>query len=86
MDHEIPDEDRQRIIAIVKQETRAIGLHDLRTRRSGSRLFIQFHLELDGELYLREAHQIADKLEQEVAALFEDAEVIIHQDPVSVAR
>ena len=61
----------------------AIGLHDLRTRRSGTTVFIQLHLELDETLSLREAHRIADELEHQVAALFDDAEVIIHEDPIT---
>ena len=45
--------------------------------------FYQFHLELDGNLSLNEAHSIADTTGIKVKAAFEDAEVIIHQDPVN---
>jgi ferrous-iron efflux pump FieF len=38
---------------------------------------------LDETLTLREAHGIADEIEKQVAALFDDAEVIIHEDPIS---
>lgn len=82
MDHEIDKEDRAKIIAIVTQHPNTLGYHDLRTRRSGTRIFVQLHLELDGTLTLAEAHAIADKVERDIAALFDDAEVIIHEDPV----
>lgn len=83
MDHELPDEDRQKIRATVLNNPHAKGLHDLRTRRSGTTVFIQLHLELDETLLLREAHAIADELEGAVKALFDEAEVIIHEDPIT---
>ena len=83
MDHELPDEDREKIRAVIMTHPDAIGLHDLRTRRSGTTVFIQLHLELDETLSLRQAHAIADELEHQLAALFDDAEVIIHEDPVT---
>lgn len=82
MDHELPDEDRQKIRAAVLKHPEAKGLHDLRTRRSGSTVFVQMHLELDASMKLSEAHAIADELEHTVKNLFDDAEVIIHEDPV----
>jgi ferrous-iron efflux pump FieF len=83
MDHELPDEDRQRIRAAVLEHPKARGLHDLRTRRSGTTVFVQLHLELEDTLLLREAHAIADELENTVRELFDNAEVIIHEDPVT---
>ncbi len=83
MDHELPDEQREKISALILKHPQARGLHDLRTRRSGTTVFIQLHLELDETLSLREAHEIADKLERQIAGLFDDAEVIIHEDPIT---
>ncbi len=83
MDHELPDEERQKIRAVIMNHPDAIGLHDLRTRRSGSTVFIQLHLELDETLSLKQAHAIADELEHKVGALFDEAEVIIHEDPIT---
>lgn len=83
MDHELPDEERQKISALVINHPDAIGLHDLRTRRSGTTVFVQLHLELDERLTLKQAHDIADELEHKIAALFDEAEVIIHEDPIT---
>ncbi|MGR6504078.1 cation efflux pump FieF [Shewanella sp. Koi 1] len=84
LDRELDEETRQQIKQIAKQDPRVQGLHDLRTRQAGKTIFIQFHLELDGNLSLNEAHSIADTTGLRVKAAFEDAEVIIHQDPVQV--
>ncbi|WP_417510031.1 cation diffusion facilitator family transporter [Methylophaga sp.] len=83
MDHELPDNEREKISALILKHPQARGLHDLRTRRSGTTVFIQLHLELDETLSLRQAHDIADALEREIADLFDEAEVIIHEDPIT---
>lgn len=84
MDRELPDEDRQRIRAIALRHPAVRQLHDLRTRAAGPTWFIQFHLELDGEMSLAEAHAISDAVEAEILAAFPGAEVIIHQDPAGI--
>lgn len=84
MDHELPDEERAKIEELVATHAGALGCHDLRTRRSGTTVFIQLHLELDASLRLFEAHAIADQVERKVKSLFVDAEVIIHEDPVII--
>ncbi|MFW5447442.1 MAG: cation diffusion facilitator family transporter [Methylophagaceae bacterium] len=84
MDHELPDEEREKIKQRVAKHTDVLGLHDLRTRRSGNTVFIQLHLELDGALNLSAAHAIADRVERDLVTLFPSAEVIIHEDPVDL--
>jgi len=81
MDREFADADRERIKQIVKQHSDVISLHDLRTRHSGHRAFIQLHLELAPEMSLVDAHRISDEVEDAIRLAFPDAEVLIHQDP-----
>lgn len=85
MDHELPDEDREKIRAVALKHPQTHGLHDLRTRRSGTMIFIQFHLELDSTLSLFAAHQIAEQVQQELMTLFPEVEIIIHEDPIVLA-
>lgn len=84
MDHELPDEQRQRIRAIATSHPRVIAMHDLRTRSSGTQLFIQLHLEMDPRLTLKQAHQIAEEVMAELERAFPGSEVLIHQDPYGV--
>ena len=84
MDRELPQDDRERIVEIVRQHPQVIGMHDLRTRASGPQSFIQLHLELDGRMNLYQANVIADTVETDLRNAFPDAEVIIHQDPHGV--
>ena len=81
MDREFPDDERRNIAAIVKQHPEVKGMHDLRTRHAGLQAFIQFHLELDGEMSLVHAHQICDDVEATLLQHFPGAEILVHIDP-----
>jgi ferrous-iron efflux pump FieF len=83
MDHEITDKERQQIIQTALTHSQAKGVHDLRTRRSGTTTFIQLHLELDPELSLQQAHDVSVAVSQDIRGLFDESEVIIHQDPIN---
>ncbi|MGH6829211.1 MAG: cation diffusion facilitator family transporter, partial [Rhizomicrobium sp.] len=84
MDRELPDSDRERIIAIVRAHPQVKSLHDLRTRAAGVHTFIQVHIELDPEMALSEAHAVSDEVERDLCAAFARAQVIIHQDPAGL--
>ena len=84
MDRELPDEQREEIERLVLQHKSARGLHDLRSRHSGTVTFIQLHLELDDDLSLLEAHKISDEVESCLLEAFPGSEIIIHIDPQSV--
>lgn len=81
MDRELPDADRNAIKRIIRSHPEVRALHDLRTRMSGTRKFIQCHIELDGSLSLFAAHKISDDVEMLIVNAYPEAEVIIHQDP-----
>ncbi len=84
MDKELPDEDRAKIKQIVTAHNEVRGMHDLRSRRSGTATFIQLHLELDDELKLLQAHRISDEVELNIQQSYPNAEIIIHIDPISI--
>ena len=56
------------------------GFHDHKTRTAGSRTFVNLHIELDGELTLREAHAIGAALRRAILAAYPETDVIIHKD------
>lgn len=56
------------------------GFHDLKTRTAGSRVFVNLHIELDGDLPLREAHDIGAALRRAILLAYPEADVIIHKD------
>jgi len=84
MDRELSDEDRSQIHDIAKSHDQVISLHDLRTRQSGPDVFIQLHLEMNGEISLHDAHEIAEEVMHKIETAFPKAEVLIHQDPAGI--
>lgn len=56
------------------------GFHDLKTRTAGSRVFVNIHIELDGEQTLRDAHAIGAGLRRAILAAYPQADVIVHKD------
>jgi len=84
MDRELPEAERQRIRQIAQSHPGVRDLHDLRTRSSGPQVFIQMHLEMDGNLPLSKAHEISDHVEAMICEAYPRAEVIIHEDPEGV--
>ena len=84
MDKELSAADRARIEALVKAHPAVRAMHDLRTRYSGLQVFIEFHLELDGELSLKKAHDITEELELVLYESFPKAEVLIHEEPAGI--
>jgi divalent metal cation (Fe/Co/Zn/Cd) transporter len=60
-------------------------LHDLRSRDAGDRVFIEFHLEVDGSLPVTRGHAIADAAEGAVRRLFPNgSEVTVHIEPAGI--
>ncbi|MGO4908104.1 cation diffusion facilitator family transporter [Pseudorhodobacter sp. W20_MBD10_FR17] len=56
------------------------GFHDLKTRMAGSKVFVHLHIELDGTLTLREAHDIGAGLRRTILLAYPQTDVIIHKD------
>ena len=63
MDRELPDEILERIQATAMSHPEVTGTHETRTRQAGHKCFVQLHLELDEDLSLKRAHEIADEVE-----------------------
>ena len=80
MDRELPKEVRRTIKQAVLAHPDVHGLHDLRTRSTGSHYFFQLHLELDQNLTLDQAHHIAFEVEARIKKHYPEADIIIHQD------
>lgn len=81
MDKEWPQEKRQRLLSVAARHPALSGIHDLRTRTSGSRDFVQFHVYVEPGMTVAAAHEVMDQVEDELAAEFPGAEILIHLDP-----
>lgn len=82
LDAELPQEDIAKIETTILEVPGVSGLHDLRTRQSGPCQFIQAHLEIDKDLTLERAHEVADAAENAVHEIFPEADITLHMEPV----
>ena len=68
------------IAAIARDWPGVHGFHDLKTRTAGSRVFVNIHIELDGDQSLREAHAIGAGLRRRILETYPQCDVIVHKD------
>lgn len=81
MDREWPVEKKERFLATMAAQPDLKGVHDLRTRTSGNQDFVQFHVWVDPNMTVRQAHRVMDDIEARLKTEFPDVEMIIHPDP-----
>ena len=79
LDLALPAGDVSKISAIIQHRcTGEMSFHDLRTRKAGNYKYVDFHLNLDPEKTVREAHEICDLIEEDIKKAFDHTEVTIH--------
>ncbi|WP_338522557.1 cation diffusion facilitator family transporter [Pseudomonas batumici] len=86
MDEELSPDISQHMLELACGVPGVLGAHDLRTRISGNRWFVQLHLELPGELTLSVAHDLSDQAADAIHAAYPQAEVLVHADPREVVK
>jgi ferrous-iron efflux pump FieF len=84
LDQEIQSSHRDQIRKIALQHPQVLGFHDLRTRDTGRKYIIQFHLELDPKMSLLESHRITDEVTDNILDVYPNSELIIHTDPLGI--
>ncbi|MFV0623439.1 cation diffusion facilitator family transporter [Sphingomonas sp. ac-8] len=81
MDKEWPEGERAAFLDVAARQEGLRGIHDFRTRRSGSHDFAQFHMEVDRDLSVADAHEIVESVEKNLRRAYPRVEVLIHLDP-----
>jgi ferrous-iron efflux pump FieF len=81
MDREWPNEQRDEFLAATKEYPELAGLHDFRTRTSGTHNFVQFHVWVPAEWTVQQAHDRLDAVEEALQKRFPNTEILIHVDP-----
>ncbi|MCK9590436.1 MAG: cation diffusion facilitator family transporter [Methanoregula sp.] len=81
-DHSISRVDELRIKEIICDHASSYaGFHNLKTRRSGPEIFIEFHLVVAGNITVLQSHDLADHLESDLIVEFPRATITIHIEP-----
>ena len=81
MDREWPEDKRRKFIQVMARHPELRGVHDLRTRTSGNQDFVQFHVWVDPDMTILQAHRVMDEIEIKLLAEFPGVEILIHPDP-----
>lgn len=87
MDESLPTDELDRIRRVIFEHAEgAYQAHDLRTRHAGRQTFIEFHLVVSGDLPVRTAHGICDRLESALQKAVPNCRVTIHVEPEHKAK
>jgi cation diffusion facilitator family transporter len=63
-----------------------VGYHELRTRRAGSRRYVDMHLQFRAGTSLEDAHRTAHQLQALIGKRLKGADVLIHLEPQDRVR
>jgi cation diffusion facilitator family transporter len=79
LDESLSKEEISSIRALIdKYCSSEIKYHDLRTRKAGNHKYIDFHLNLSDDTHVKEAHELCDRIENEIKRALKNSEVTIH--------
>jgi cation diffusion facilitator family transporter len=85
LDAAIPAEELATIETIFAEYRPRYGVefHALRTRQSGARRFIAFHLLVPDAWPVERAHRLSEEIEERIRSLVPQAIVFVHLEPIS---
>ena len=87
MDISLPKEDNDRLRDILAARCGSgIDYHQLRTRESGIRQFMEFHLLVPGHWSVKQGHDYLEDLVDEIVAEFPRMQVTGHLEPIEDPR
>ncbi len=82
LDEKLPPEQQAVIEHCLSKHCHEVsGFHALRTRRAGSRCYVDLHLVIAGSISLEHAHQICSQVETEIQEALREASVTIRAEP-----
>jgi len=81
LDREVEGEIREQIKEIVLSHSEVMDMHDLRAIRSGMKMIVNFDIDVDPNILLWSAHEIARDVELKLLEQFPNTEIMIHIDP-----
>lgn len=86
LDVSLPLEEENEIRKIIAAFAPTIrGFHRLRTRKSGSHRFVEFHMRVDAFMSIDESHRITDMISEDIKKRFASTLITIHIEPCNCA-
>ncbi|MGC8862051.1 MAG: cation diffusion facilitator family transporter [Armatimonadota bacterium] len=81
MDQALPEGELGELRELVMSNPKIVGYHKLRTRKSGPFREIDYHLIVPGNITIEEAHEIAERIEDEMRERYPGTHVVTHIEP-----
>jgi cation diffusion facilitator family transporter len=83
VDEALPDSETDAIRAAIESfaDRGVVGYHKLRTRRAGSRRYVDLHVQFEAGTTLEGAHETAHALQDSISERLRNADVLIHLEP-----
>lgn len=83
MDYALPSDEVQLIQGILNRHgNQGVMYHQLRTRRAGTKRFVDFHLLVPGGRTVQETHDLCEVIEAEMKSALREASITIHIEPL----
>jgi divalent metal cation (Fe/Co/Zn/Cd) transporter len=80
LDSSLENEEYDRLVDTLRQLE--VSFHNLKTRSAGHYRFVEFHMEMQGNVELESVHNFCDAIEEKLKKEFRNLEVIIHVEPL----
>ena len=85
LEQSLPSDVEERIVQLAESEPEVTDVHGLKTRRIGSRIAIEMHLRMPGDITLYHAHCHVSNVEQSLKQEFGDTtHISIHFEPQKI--
>ncbi len=72
-----------KIVSAVECLPGVTDCHHVRFRYSGSQLFVDIHVLIDGEQTLKEAHNLTEEIENIIQQLLPNSDITVHPEPTT---
>ena len=82
LDVSLPQDEEDEIKSIIAVKYPTVGdLHKFRSRKSGKRRFVEFHIKVDPAMSVTDSHALDHSIAAEIKQRFPDADVMVHIEP-----
>ncbi|MFT3894317.1 MAG: cation diffusion facilitator family transporter [Anaerolineales bacterium] len=83
MDVALPAEETTKIKSILDSyQDKGVSYHSLRSRQAAARKFMAVHLLVPGDWTVRQGHQLAEQIEQQVTKALPYSNIVTHIEPI----
>jgi len=83
-DKSLPESELALIKTIIAKYPQIKGFHKLRSRKSGNRRELDFHIKIDKSTLLENAHNLCDLVEADIKKLLPNINILIHVEPMRI--